>query len=49
MLQFYRASAELARNAALRNADPELARIRLSGDDVALLAAFLRSLNEDYE
>ena len=27
----------------------QLARVRLSDDDVSALAAFLRSLNEDYE
>jgi cytochrome c553 len=49
VLQFYRDAAALARAGTLRNADPELARIRLSDDDVTALAAFLRSLNEDYE
>jgi cytochrome c peroxidase len=49
VLQFYAGTSELARAGALRNADPEIERIRLSGDDVPPLAAFLRSLNEDYE
>jgi len=33
----------------VRNASPELAGIRLDASDVAPLAAFLRSLNEDYQ
>ncbi len=37
----------MAREGRLRQADDELARIRISQEDVAQLAAFLDSLNED--
>jgi len=37
-----------ARQGRVRNAAPELSAIFLTEDDVAPLAAFLRSLNEDY-
>jgi hypothetical protein len=33
----------------LRNAPEEFAGVRLGAEDLAALAAFLRSLNEDYE
>lgn len=39
--------SELARAGQVRNADAELARIRLSERDLAPLVAFLRSLNEE--
>jgi hypothetical protein len=42
-------TSELQRAAALRNGAPQLADIRLAGADVARLAAFRRSLNEDYD
>jgi len=42
------ATSELARAGKVRNASPELAAVRIDGGDVAPLAAFLRSLNEDY-
>jgi cytochrome c peroxidase len=39
-----------ARTRTMRNADPELSRIRIEGArEHAALAAFLRALNEDYE
>lgn len=38
-----------ARRGAVRNADAQLAHIDLHAGDLAALAAFLRSLNEDYE
>jgi hypothetical protein len=38
-----------ARPGHVRNAAPELRRIRMGDADVAVLAAFLRSLTEDYE
>ena len=44
----YQTSAAAARRGRLRNAAPELAGIALSPRDVESLAAFLRSLNEDY-
>jgi hypothetical protein len=47
--RFYKTSSELARRGRLRNADPEVRRIRVSESDLAPLAAFLRSLDEDYE
>lgn len=46
---FYRDVSVLARGRMLRNAAPELRRIRLAPDDVAPLAAFLRALNEDFQ
>jgi CheY-like chemotaxis protein len=38
----------MARRGRVRNADPNLSRVALKKTDVAPLAAFLRSLNEDY-
>ena len=49
VVRFYIRSADLARAGKLRNGAPELADVRLKDDDVLPLAAFLRSLNEDYE
>ena len=49
VIRFYIRTSALARAGKLRNADPELSGILLDDDDVAPLAAFLRSLNEDYE
>ena len=46
---FYLGASAQQRAGALRNGDPELAEIQLSGADVQALAAFLRSLNEDYD
>lgn len=46
---FYQRTSNLARDGLVRNADPQLANIHVGKSDVALLAAFLRSLNEDYE
>ena len=45
---FYRFTAELGRADKLRNGDPEISRIALGKSDGAPLAAFLRSLNEDF-
>jgi len=47
-LHFYVTVSALAREGKLRNGSPEIAGIHLSASDVAALAAFLRSLNEDY-
>jgi cytochrome c peroxidase len=47
-LRFYVRISELARVGKLRNGSPEIADIHLAATDVAPLAAFLRSLNEDY-
>jgi cytochrome c peroxidase len=49
VIEFYRRNSALARAGQLRNAAPELLSIYLTKEDVAPLAAFLRSLNEDYE
>ena len=46
---FYLQSSAQQRAGTLRNGDPALADIDLSPADIAPLAAFLRSLNEDYE
>jgi cytochrome c peroxidase len=48
VLHFYIRMSALARAGQLRNGDPELTRISLDEQDVAALAAFLRSLDEDY-
>ncbi|MGA2244576.1 MAG: hypothetical protein ABSH48_06240 [Verrucomicrobiota bacterium] len=48
VLAFYQNSSDLARSGALRNSDPELSGISLSGAAVGPLAAFLLSLDEDY-
>jgi len=47
-LHFYVTASRLARDGKLRNGSPEVAGIHLSETDIAALAAFLRSLNEDY-
>ena len=47
-LQFYVRMSALARAGRLRNGSPEIAGIDLAATDIAPLAAFLRSLNEDY-
>jgi cytochrome c peroxidase len=39
-------ASELARSGRLRNADPELAKVRISPDDIRGLVAFLEALNE---
>ena len=49
VLAHYRAFSALARAGGVRNASPELSGIALLAGDVPALAAFLRSLNEDYE
>ncbi|HKD65795.1 MAG TPA: hypothetical protein VKB84_03070 [Candidatus Binataceae bacterium] len=49
VLKFYPLSSAMARHGRLRNAAPELARISLHETDLAPLAAFLKSLNEDYK
>jgi cytochrome c peroxidase len=48
VIGFYERMAVLAQTGKLRNAPPELSSMRLKSEDVAPLAAFLRSLNEDY-
>ena len=49
MTESARFGSALAREGALRNAAPELRSVFLTPADAAPLAAFLRSLNEDYE
>jgi cytochrome c peroxidase len=47
-LRFYSRMSDLARAGKLRNGSPEIAGIHLAPSDIAPLAAFLKSLNEDY-
>jgi cytochrome c peroxidase len=49
VVRFYVAESALARAGRLRNGARELRAMQIGEDDVAPLAAFLRSLNEDYE
>jgi cytochrome c peroxidase len=48
VMAFYLRASDLARAGRLRNGAPELRAVRLGDEDVRTLAAFLRSLNEDY-
>lgn len=48
VIQFYQNFSDKARQNDVRNAAPELRDISLDDSAVAPLAAFLRSLNEDY-
>jgi cytochrome c peroxidase len=49
VLFFYRFTSGLAREQSVRNSDPEMARIFIVKEAQAPLAAFLRSLNEEFE
>jgi len=49
VLGHYLTSSALARSGAIRNGDPQLQGIALAGSDFTPLAAFLRSLTDDYE
>jgi cytochrome c peroxidase len=49
VLTFYRDVADLARAGQLRNGATQLQGIALNPDDLGSLAAFLQSLNEDYQ
>jgi hypothetical protein len=49
VIEFYIRMSAQARAGTLRAASPEMSGIFLKPEDVAPLAAFLRSLNEDYE
>ncbi len=49
VIDFYRTSSDLARQNLLRNGDRLLLKIQLAPGDSATLAAFLRSLTEDYQ
>jgi len=48
VLRHYVVTSELARARKVRNASPELAAVHIDGGDIAPIAAFLRTLNEDY-
>jgi hypothetical protein len=48
VISFYQTFSTLARAGAVRNAAPELSGISLDNSAIPPLAAFLRSLNEDY-
>jgi hypothetical protein len=48
VIAFYQNFSSLARTGAVRNAAPQLSGVSLSNSAVTPLAAFLRSLNEDY-
>jgi cytochrome c peroxidase len=48
VLDFYAAFSAMARDGRVRNADSELQRVFLGENDIDPVAAFLRSLNEDY-
>jgi hypothetical protein len=49
VLAFYRKASTLARTNQLRNGDSAISGISIDDADAAALAAFLRSLNEDYD
>jgi cytochrome c peroxidase len=49
VLHFYMQRSSLTREGKLRNGDPELSSIELDEDDATAVAAFLRSLDEDYD
>ena len=49
VLEFYREASDLARNGKLRNGASQLRGIALRPTDLLPLAAFLHSLNEDYQ
>jgi len=49
VVAFYVSSSQLAHQGALRNAPTEFANMHLTQDDIAALAAFLKSLTEDYD
>ncbi len=49
VVRFYVVQSALARAGRLRNGARELNATHIGEDDVVPLAAFLRSLNEDYE
>ena len=48
-VRFYVTTSALVKQNLVRNADKELRDINLTQADIAALAAFVRSLNEDYE
>ena len=48
VIRFYQEFSQKARFGQVRNADPEMKEVRLNDLAIIPLAAFLRSLNEDY-
>ena len=48
VMRFYKQVSAQARAGKLRNGDPRIRNIALSGQDTQELVAFLRLLNEDY-
>jgi cytochrome c peroxidase len=49
VISFYITTPAIARNGELRNGSPELSKVNIDETDLKALAAFLRSLNEDYD
>lgn len=49
VLRFYIDSSKSARSGQMRNTDAEISKISIDTSDIPPLAAFLRSLNEDYD
>jgi cytochrome c peroxidase len=49
VISFYIQSSQLAHQGTLRNAPSQFANMHLTNDDIAALAAFLKSLTEDYD
>ena len=49
VIRFYVQSSQLAHAGVLRNAPAEFTNMHLTEDDVAALAAFLKSITEDYD
>jgi cytochrome c peroxidase len=49
VIEFYRSTSQAARRGLVRNPDPIIKRVNLVPKDTVPLAAFLRSLDEDYE
>jgi cytochrome c peroxidase len=49
VLRYYIRTSALARQGELRNGAPQLSGITIDEQDIKPLAAFLRSLNEDYD
>jgi len=49
VLRFYIDASSRARKGQMRNAEPDISKISFDATDIAQMAAFLRSLNEDYD
>jgi len=49
VIAMYIRNSKLAREGGLRNTNPELLKIKLAGNDIEYLIAFINSLNEDYD